>query len=226
MTLRIGIDLVACIPGRTGGVESYAVELARALTATSNGEARIIAFAQPALARRLERDGVETVAAPAASSAEAAFWSAQMWLPPIARRLELDVIHHTKNYVSARCAVLRVVTLHDLFPAYFLRREPWRQLWTRGSQLLAMLASAWRCGSRDDAKSGDARRTSSVSAVSVTCAQSRWQPAGWTATAMQSCSVTRSATETISSQSPKRQRTRTCRDSSRRTTAPNQGGAW
>ena len=143
MTLSIGIDLVACVPGRTGGIETYAVELTRALHASPSG-ARVVAFAQPALARLLAREGMHSVAAPGATSAEAAFWQAQTWLPAVARHHRLDVIHHTKNYAGARCATLRVVTLHDLFPAYLLLRQPWRQPVTRAGQLLAMLASA-RC---------------------------------------------------------------------------------
>ena len=45
--MRIGIDAITCLPGRTGGVETYVRGLLRGLAAIDSPHLELMVFAQP-----------------------------------------------------------------------------------------------------------------------------------------------------------------------------------
>ncbi|HEY2746214.1 MAG TPA: glycosyltransferase family 1 protein [Polyangia bacterium] len=141
--MKIGIDAVTILVGKTGGIETYTIELIRALVRAPAAHEYVV-FAQPGLA---EAVGVDSPAlrfvevAHGARSLGAAFTDQLAWMPRAARRAGVDLIHHVKNYAAA-AHVPQVLTLHDMFPEYFLRREPQRDGWQNLARTLLMCASA------------------------------------------------------------------------------------
>jgi glycosyltransferase involved in cell wall biosynthesis len=120
--MRIGIDAVSVLPDRTGGIETYTVELIRELARASRHE--LVVFAQPGLRERIEAD-VEFVDVPSASGSQrAAFLTQLSWLPVAAESARVELLHHVKNYACSRTSAVHVLTLHDICPEYFLRTEP------------------------------------------------------------------------------------------------------
>ena len=80
--MRIAIDALTCLPGRTGGIETYAVELLRGLCAIDR-DFPLLVFAQPQLRDIVgEHPRLRWVLPPrGASSPLQAFAWAQTWLP-------------------------------------------------------------------------------------------------------------------------------------------------
>jgi alpha-1,3-rhamnosyl/mannosyltransferase len=141
--MRIGIDAITCLPGRTGGIETYVRELVQALARVDHAH-ELVLFAQPGARDRFELPaGAVALVEPSRPSATLleAFALAHTWLPDAVRAARIDVLHHAKNYVTGRRACPRVLTLHDLFPHYFLTHEPWRQPMRHLAQLALMTAS-------------------------------------------------------------------------------------
>jgi glycosyltransferase involved in cell wall biosynthesis len=126
--VHVGLNLVFLVPGETGGRETYARELIRALL-RGHDDLRLTAFvnreAADAGASRWE-DGVETVTVPvrARSRAQWAFGEHAL-LPRLAARAGVEVLHSMANTGPARGAYARVVTVHDLlyrrFPEFHSR---------------------------------------------------------------------------------------------------------
>jgi len=120
--MRIGIDAVSVLPGRTGGIETYTVELIQELARASQHE--LVVFGQPALRERVAAD-IEFVNVPSASGSQrAAFLTQLSWLPVGAESARVEILHHLKNYACSRTSAAQVLTLHDICPEYFLRTEP------------------------------------------------------------------------------------------------------
>src|SRR5205823_1389173 len=106
-------DAILITPDRTGGMETYAVELMTALAAEAPRD-ELTAFVQPALRERLAPalPSLRFVdAPPAAERPLERFFVLRGWLPEAARRAGVELLHHTANDACARRGFRSVLTL-------------------------------------------------------------------------------------------------------------------
>jgi glycosyltransferase involved in cell wall biosynthesis len=113
--LHIGLNLIYLVPGESGGTETYARELIRALlqaapavTFTSFVNAEAAAHEGPWQATRMVRLPVH--------GRSRAQWvlGEQVVLPGAAGRADVDLLHSLANTGPLHGAFVRVVTVHDL----------------------------------------------------------------------------------------------------------------
>lgn len=111
--MHIGLNCVFLVPGETGGLEVYALELAGALAELPGR--RVTAFVSRDGADRVLPDGVERVEVPV-HARNRLEWvrGEQLLLPGLARRAGIDVLHSLGSTAPARGRFARVVTIHDL----------------------------------------------------------------------------------------------------------------
>lgn len=115
---RVGFNLLYIVPGRVGGTEIYAHELVRAV-AGEHPETEFVAFCGSEASSSLAKAGwpgnvrVRPVRLPSAVK-PLRILVELLWLPLLARRERVDLLHSlgTTAPFWSRCA--RVVTVHDL----------------------------------------------------------------------------------------------------------------
>ncbi len=115
--LHVGLDLLFLVPGETGGRETYAVELVRAL-ADLAPDVRLTAFVNRELARsphfRLD-DRVALAPLPVHSRHRSSWALGEAALiPAAAARKRVDLVHGVANFGPLYGPFRRVLTLHDL----------------------------------------------------------------------------------------------------------------
>jgi glycosyltransferase involved in cell wall biosynthesis len=140
--MRIGLNLVFLVPGHTGGMETYARELIRALADEAPQGTELVSFVsrEGAAARGepwLERCTPVTVPVRSASRVG---WvrGVQLHLPGLAKRAGVDLVHSLASTGPARGPFRRVVTVHDLI--YKVHPEAHFGVMAAGMSVLVPLA--------------------------------------------------------------------------------------
>jgi glycosyltransferase involved in cell wall biosynthesis len=109
--LHIGLNLIFCVPGETGGMEVAARSLIPQLA--SIGDIHLTAFVSRAAAGTFE--GVDEVVVPVDARNRLQWVRAeQQFLPGLARRAGCDVVHSLGSTAPLWGAFKRVTTIHDL----------------------------------------------------------------------------------------------------------------
>jgi glycosyltransferase involved in cell wall biosynthesis len=127
--VRVGLNLVFLVPGETGGRETYARELVRALVA-ERPDLELTAFVNRETAAAGWSEPVDAVTLPVRARRRVE-WALgeQVALPRAARRAGVDVLHSLANTAPGWGPYRRVVTIHDLlykrFPEYHPRAMRW-----------------------------------------------------------------------------------------------------
>ena len=216
--MRVGISLLTLVPGVSGGSETYARELVRALGRVGRFEYRVFV---PSIAADVDGLPVEVVHEYRASRSTGgrivAMTRASLSRRSITRRFEgLDVLHFPLSVmippVASRSATTTILDVqHELLPQFFSRAE-------RAYRRRVYGWSARRSRARPDhlpARRGDARRAARARGGAGAADPPRNRPrrlsAGRRAARASSCSTRRAAG-----------RTRTTRACSRR--SPSSGG--
>jgi glycosyltransferase involved in cell wall biosynthesis len=115
--MRVGLDLLFLVPGETGGRETYARELIRAMRSAAP-ELELVAFvnrqAGAALARELAEDVVPVVL-PVSARSRPQWAVGELALVSLAaRRTRVQLVHAMANFAPPWGSFRRVVTIHDL----------------------------------------------------------------------------------------------------------------
>ncbi len=114
--MRVGLNLVYLVPGETGGTETYARELIRALVTTAPG-VEFMAFVsrEAATSRGPWTELIPSVEVPVSSSSRVDWVRGeQLKLPPLARHAKVDLMHSLGNTAPVWGRFARVATIHDL----------------------------------------------------------------------------------------------------------------
>ena len=120
--MRVGLNLVYLVPDRTGGMETYARELVRALVA-ERPELPLTLFLNRETTRSAHGWGAfgSCVEVPVRAQIRADWMRGeQQLLPGLAQRHGCELVHSLGNTAPLRGRFLRVVTIHDLIH----RRHP------------------------------------------------------------------------------------------------------
>jgi glycosyltransferase involved in cell wall biosynthesis len=115
--VRVGWDLLFLRPGATGGRESYARELARALRARDDGFELIGFVGADAAGDGWWRELLDRVVVlPWVSAGSSARWAAgeAVGIAAAAARARVDVVHGIGNFGALGGPFRRVVTVHDV----------------------------------------------------------------------------------------------------------------
>lgn len=114
--MRVGLNLLFLVPGETGGMEIYARELLRELPAARPGLELVAFVNREANAAGGPWDDVADVVAVPVNGASRVerVRGEQQFLPGLARRAGLDLVHSLASTAPARGPFRRVVTIHDL----------------------------------------------------------------------------------------------------------------
>jgi glycosyltransferase involved in cell wall biosynthesis len=119
--LHVGLNLVYLVPGETGGMEVYARELLPRLAELDG--LRLTAFVNREAAAQPGGPWGELVPAVVvpvdARSRVARVRAEQTWLPGLARRAGIDVLHSLASTAPLWGPFARVTTVHDLIYARF-----------------------------------------------------------------------------------------------------------
>lgn len=122
--MRIGIDALFVIPGHSGGIETYARNLVTGLAGLDDS-VELVVFVRSAA----DDEGwgpahrVRVVPVPVPAVGGGAFAAVQTVLPVLARRHQVDVLHHTFCYASLAWPRAQLVTIHDLITHDYYHRE-------------------------------------------------------------------------------------------------------
>ena len=121
--MRIAIDGSA-IPRQMAGAGVYTYQLVRALAETADTH-RLIVFARPGLFDDLaaQRPRLRVIHVDPASRAARLVWE-QTTLPPLLRRLRIDVLHSPHHHTPLAAEQRRVVTFHDVTFLLLPQRYP------------------------------------------------------------------------------------------------------
>lgn len=139
--MHLGLNLVYLVPGETGGMELYARELVPALT-ESDPSLEVTAFINREAAEAgLELgSGVRMVVVPVQARNRVGWVRGeQQYLPGLATRRGVDVLHSLASTAPAWGAFARVTTIHDLIYRRF--PEAHFGLRTLGMRVLVPLAA-------------------------------------------------------------------------------------
>jgi glycosyltransferase involved in cell wall biosynthesis len=140
--VRVGLDLLFLVPGRSGGRETYARELMAALREVRPDIAVTTFLNRESGGRGWWRDGADrAVLLPRVSALSAPRWALGevVALPRAAARASVDVVHSPANFAPLCGPFARVVTLHDLI----FRRLPGtvHPVLRRGTEVLVPAAA-------------------------------------------------------------------------------------
>jgi glycosyltransferase involved in cell wall biosynthesis len=125
--------LIFLVPREMSGLETYARELAKALL-EERPDLRVTAFVnREASADSSWRDLVPIVTVPVYGRRRAA-WVAgeQLFLPRLAQRAGVDVVHSLASTAPGWGSFKRVVTIHDVIYRIYPEAHGWRSLPLRG----------------------------------------------------------------------------------------------
>jgi len=114
---RIGLNLIYLVPGETGGTETYACELIRALVDAAS-DIQFTAFVSREAAATTDapwKNLIPSVEVPV-NAANRLEWvrGEQLQLPRLAAGARVDLVHSLANTAPLRGRFRRVVTIHDL----------------------------------------------------------------------------------------------------------------
>jgi glycosyltransferase involved in cell wall biosynthesis len=140
---RIGLNLLYLVPGKTGGMETYAGRLVPAMAA-ARPDLRFIAFlnreAFEVLGPNAFGADVRVVRMDASGSNRAARVAAeQLRLPRVVRREGVEVLHSLGSTAPAKPGVTSVVTIHDLIYARYPEAHTAAMRW--GMRILVPLSA-------------------------------------------------------------------------------------
>ncbi|HEX5852425.1 MAG TPA: glycosyltransferase family 1 protein [Solirubrobacteraceae bacterium] len=115
--MRVGLDLLFLVPGETGGRETYARELVRAML-ESSAELDLVAFvnrdAGAWLATEIGHE-IRSIVLPISARSRVQWALGELALVAVAARRErVEVLHSMANFAPVRGRFRRVVTIHDL----------------------------------------------------------------------------------------------------------------
>ncbi|MEE9415784.1 MAG: glycosyltransferase family 1 protein [Acidimicrobiales bacterium] len=117
--LRVGINLLWCVPSVVGGTEEYAVRTTKSLLDRSLDDMAISLFvlrpfadAYPELVERCDTEVAEIDGRNRARRV----WTETTWLRQLAQQKKLQLLHHVGGTVPTLRPVPAVMTLHDLQP--------------------------------------------------------------------------------------------------------------
>jgi glycosyltransferase involved in cell wall biosynthesis len=131
--MHVGLNLIFLVPREMSGLETYARELTKALL-EERPDLRVTAFVnREASADASWRDLVPTVTVPVYGRRRAA-WVAgeQVFLPRLAQRAGVDVVHSLASTAPGWGSFKRVVTIHDVIYRIYPEAHGWRSLPLRG----------------------------------------------------------------------------------------------
>ena len=157
--MRVGVNLLWLVAGDVGGSETWTAGLLRAvLDRRRRPGVDVTIFATPALLQAHPwLDGFDVVAAPGAvgPSRPLRVAAESTWLPVVARRAGVDVLHHPGGTIPPVRATPAVVTIHDLQPLHNPERfHPVKRAYLRArlrpSVRAARLTTAVSPFTRDD----------------------------------------------------------------------------
>lgn len=120
--LRVGVNLMWLVPGVVGGSEEYTTGLLRAIAELSTPKVHLTLFTLPGFASAHPdlAAGFATVVAPVEGRSKMRRVLAEStWLPRMARRRHVDLVHHAGGVVPPGRAIRSipsVLTIHDLQP--------------------------------------------------------------------------------------------------------------
>jgi glycosyltransferase involved in cell wall biosynthesis len=115
--MQVGLNLIYLVPGKTGGTETYASELIRALvTTTSDFEFTAFVSREAGAARHDPwRELISSVAVPVRATSRLDWVRGeQLLLPNMARKTNVSLIHSLANTAPMWGSFRNVVTIHDL----------------------------------------------------------------------------------------------------------------
>jgi glycosyltransferase involved in cell wall biosynthesis len=140
--LKVGLNLLHLVPGRTGGSEIYARRLSPALL--EGGGVELVLFASregaPSLRAEPWASGAEIVELPVrASSRGRRVLAEQTRLPWAVRRAGVDLLHNVFTTAPALPGVPQVTTIHDLIYKRF--PEAHAGLLSHGMRMLVPLSA-------------------------------------------------------------------------------------
>jgi glycosyltransferase involved in cell wall biosynthesis len=140
--LKVGLNLLHLVPGRTGGSEIYARRLSPALL--EGGGVELVLFASregaPSLRAEPWASGAEIVELPVrASSRGRRVLAEQTRLPLAIRRAGVDLLHNVFTTAPALPGVPQVTTIHDLIYKRF--PEAHAGLLSHGMRMLVPLSA-------------------------------------------------------------------------------------
>lgn len=139
--IHVGLNLVYLVPGETGGMETYARELIPALV-EARPDLRLTAFVNRETygAAGPWTDLIECVRVPV-SARRRTGWvrGEQQYVPRLAARAGVDVLHSLGSTAPAWSRFRRVTTIHDLI--YRIYPEAHSALRSRGMAVLVPLAA-------------------------------------------------------------------------------------
>ena len=109
--MRVGLNLIFLVPGKTGGMEVYARELIRRLA--RNDELDLVAFVNREAAK--DDFGVRQVVVPV-NATNRVQWvrGEQLHLPSLAAAEGCEIVHSLGSTAPLRGSFRRVTTIHDL----------------------------------------------------------------------------------------------------------------
>ena len=111
--MHVGLNLIYLVPGETGGMETYARELAPRLAAMEG--LRVTAFVNREAAQEDFGDNVEQIVVPVTATNRLQWVRGeQLLLPRLASAHGIDVLHSLGSTAPMRGAFRRIVTIHDL----------------------------------------------------------------------------------------------------------------
>jgi alpha-1,3-rhamnosyl/mannosyltransferase len=123
MTMRVGVNLLWCLPGQVGGSEQYLVRQLLGIE-QARPDIELTVFAPPAFVERYGTGfaGATTVVAPDSGIRRGRrVWHEHTWLRR--RTAALDLVHHGGGTAPRAATRPYVLTIHDLqyrtFPQYF-----------------------------------------------------------------------------------------------------------
>ena len=141
--IRVALNLVFMVPGQTGGMETYARELAPRLAALEGLD--VTALVNREAAGDELGDVVRTEIVPVNASNRASWvWGEQHHVPRIAARINADIVHSLASTAPLRGPQRRVTTIHDLN----YRNVPEAHFGLRGLGMRVLVPAAVRCSHR------------------------------------------------------------------------------
>ncbi len=137
---HVGLNLIYLVPGETGGMETYARELIRALRNEDQSMSLTAFVSEEAYASDGPWHDIPCVKVPVRSRRRHEWvWGEQKLLPPLAAMAGVDLVHSLASTGPLRGRFRRVVTIHDLI--YRVHPEAHFGIRSAGMRLLVPLVA-------------------------------------------------------------------------------------
>jgi glycosyltransferase involved in cell wall biosynthesis len=139
--IHVAVNLVYLVPGETGGMETYARELAPRLGELDGLRVTALVNRETAASGGLCTDAIPTELVPVRASNRVGWvWGEQRHVPRIAARIGADIVHSLASTAPVRGRQRRVTTVHDLN----YRTVPDAHFGLRGLGMRALVPAAVR----------------------------------------------------------------------------------